>query len=70
MSKPTRTPALTDDSFMPFGKYKGRTMAEVPVSYLHWFWWESQGEPLHPVMGYIRNNLHALKQEKPDLLWD
>ena len=28
---------LTDDSIMPFGKYKGQKLGEVPDSYLRWF---------------------------------
>jgi len=28
---------LTDDSRMPFGKYKGRRLGEVPDDYWRWF---------------------------------
>lgn len=28
---------LDDDSIMPFGKFKGSRMEDVPASYLHWF---------------------------------
>lgn len=28
---------LTDDDRMPFGKYKGRLLINVPDSYLLWF---------------------------------
>lgn len=28
---------LHDDSIMPFGKYKGKRLGEVPDSYLLWF---------------------------------
>lgn len=28
--------AMYDEFTMPFGKYKGRPFAEVPVSYLQW----------------------------------
>lgn len=27
---------LTDDSIMPWGKYKGETLEDVPASYLLW----------------------------------
>lgn len=29
---------LTDTDPMPFGKYKGTPMQDVPASYLHWLW--------------------------------
>lgn len=29
---------LTDQSKMPFGKFKGKTLAEVPDSYLVWLY--------------------------------
>lgn len=58
---------LTDDSLMPFGKYKGIQMQDVPVQYLHWYWHNcdkktSLGE-------YIKDNLDALKMENKDLIW-
>jgi uncharacterized protein (DUF3820 family) len=67
---PARVKALTDDDLMPFGKYKGHPMREVEVGWLHWYFWEAQGNPLCPVMAYIRNNLTALKAEKRDLIWE
>jgi len=32
-----KTLLLNDDSPMPFGKYKGVTMANVPAEYLLWY---------------------------------
>ncbi|MEC7753833.1 MAG: DUF3820 family protein [Bacteroidota bacterium] len=29
---------MTDTDLMPFGKYKGTAMANVPDDYLMWFW--------------------------------
>lgn len=29
---------LTDQSKMPFGKYKGKTLAEIPDSYFIWLY--------------------------------
>ncbi len=57
---------LTDDSLMPFGKYKGQPMQDVPASYLHWFYHNgSDGN----VKDYIKENLDALKMEAKDLIW-
>lgn len=33
-----REPALTDTDRMPFGKYKGEPLSDVPASYLSWLW--------------------------------
>lgn len=33
---------LTDTDKMPFGKYKGREMANVPDGYLKWFWTDKE----------------------------
>ncbi len=56
---------------MPFGKYKGELMQDVPAAYLHWLWTQNQegssGDP--KVMDYIKRNLHALKKEYPDGIW-
>lgn len=59
---------LEDDSRMPFGKYKGTQMANVPASYLLWLW-EKQGstkpfgEASQAVQRYILDNLEALRME-------
>lgn len=62
---------LTDDSPMPFGKFKGKKMKEVPAEYLHWLW-SQPGKPDEnsPVANYIRKNLNALKKEHQDGIWD
>ncbi len=63
--------ALLDMSLMPFGKYVGLEMQEVPASYLHWLWINGKREDMRcPVAGYIRENLKALMQEHPDGIWD
>lgn len=59
---------LDDLSPMPFGKYKGYEMQEVPVKYLHWLWHDSDDRK-GPVFDYIRKNIVALKQENEDLIW-
>lgn len=57
---------LNDDSLMPFGKYKGLQMQEVPVEYLQWYYHNgSDGN----VKQYIRDSLDALKMENRDLIW-
>ena len=33
---------LNDYSKMPFGKWKGKEMANVPDDYLQWFWDENK----------------------------
>lgn len=55
---------------MPFGKYRGQPMQDVPASYLHWLWKEGKNDDLQcPVADYIRRNLNALKLEHKDGLW-
>jgi len=62
---------LTDIDTMPFGKYKGEQMQDVPASYLHWLWTEGsmKNDYASNVAAYIRENLEALKQEYPDGIW-
>jgi hypothetical protein len=51
---------LTDIDLMPFGKYKGMKMIDVPASYLLWFLENgSDGN----VKDYARDNKEALIQE-------
>lgn len=62
---------MKDTDPMPFGKYKGKPMSDVPVSYLHWLWNNGlMNEPNKPVHQYIKNNIDALQMEAPDLIWD
>lgn len=67
---------LQDTDLMPFGKYKGTPMQDVPASYLHWLWTQNNGRDQRtqmlrsdPVLDYIRRNLSALKQEHEDGIW-
>jgi uncharacterized protein (DUF3820 family) len=52
---------FTDQSPMPFGKYKGKSMVSVPADYLLWL------HDNHKVNGaikqYITDNLQVLKGE-------
>jgi uncharacterized protein (DUF3820 family) len=62
---------LTDTSPMPFGKYKGQPMSDVPASYLHWLWNKGHREDMNSSIGdYIRRMRPALEQENPDMIWD
>jgi len=62
-------PPLTDTSFMPFGKHKGKTMSDVPADYFHYLWHNGMRHEKSPVAEYIRANLDAFQMEKPDLIW-
>ena len=43
---------------MPFGKYKGRKIAQLPVSYLEWF--EREGFPSGK-LGMLLSTMHIIK---------
>jgi len=58
---------LTDLSPMPFGKYKGTPMQDVPASYLHFLW--TKGCDDLRIRKYIETSLTALSDENPDLIW-
>ena len=61
---------LNDTDKMPFGKYKGELMQDVPASYLHWLWSNGkEHDKLCPVADYIRRNKTELAQEHPDGIW-
>lgn len=52
---------MTDNDPMPFGKYKGEKMANVPASYLLWLYENSK--VYGDVKEYIEENINALKFE-------
>lgn len=64
---------LQDTDLMPFGKYRGQLMQDVPASYLHWLWTNPQNpmsrDKDNPVADYIRRNISSLKKEHPDGIW-
>lgn len=60
---------MTDLDLMPFGRFKGKKMQDVPVSYLHWLY-HVAADRNQPVIKYIEENLDALKLENPDLIWE
>lgn len=83
MPSDSRTPAADDMTEMSFGIHKGKSLQDVPASYLHWLWSSGFRELSRAVAGcppgmdgerlkianYIYNNLHRLKQEYKDGIW-
>lgn len=63
--QPTHEVALTDDSIIQFGKYRGTRLGNVPASYLLW-WWDQMGEG--PLAEYVWKNLSSLEQDAPDVI--
>ncbi len=62
---------LTDQSPMPFGKYKGRKMEDVPADYFHYLWTHGLDRDFSsPVHRYIRENMDALMKDHPDGIWE
>jgi len=62
---------MKDTDTMPFGKYKGTLMQDVPVNYLHWLWHQGlKTDKKSDLANYIRDSLDGLKLENPDLIWD
>lgn len=57
---------LTDSDLMPFGKYKGSKMEDVPASYLLWLWNDDVSHP--GVRAYIEDAMSALEKECPDTI--
>lgn len=61
---------LRDTDPMPFGKYKGTPMQDVPASYLHWLWSQDDfRQKGGSVCDYIESHIEALAQEYPDGIW-
>lgn len=52
---------FNDNSVMPFGKYKGKKMIEIPADYLIWL--HDQGCSNHQVKKYLNDNIDVLKTE-------
>lgn len=51
---------LTDESLMPWGKYKGNKMINVPASYLLWLY--ENNKCSGSVKDYIIENLDFMKR--------
>lgn len=60
-----------DSTKMPFGKYQGQVLSEIPASYFHWLWFngakDETGTPLH---SYIKRNISCFEKENGDLIWN
>jgi uncharacterized protein (DUF3820 family) len=52
---------FTDESIMPYGKYKGRKMANIPGDYLIWLF--ENNKCCYHVSKYIQDNMEVLKSE-------
>ena len=52
---------LEDYSPMPYGKYKGRPMEDVPASYLIWLVDNKRASPA--VKEYVKENMDVLMKE-------
>jgi uncharacterized protein (DUF3820 family) len=52
---------MTDNSTMPFGKYKGEKMANVPAKYLLWL--HKEGKCFGELRRYIEDNMDVLQDE-------
>ena len=51
----------TDTSIMPYGKYQGIAMANVPADYLMWL--RENGKCSRLVAAYIEENIDVLKKK-------
>jgi hypothetical protein len=69
---------LEDLDLMPFGRYKGTHMQDVPAGYFHYLWTNGMSDMKIPpeittdviaVADYIQRNLIALKKEHKDGIW-
>ena len=60
---------MKDTDLMPFGKYKGEQMEDVPADYLLWLKYDSKGKTIYigsdteKILLYIEDNLDVLNAE-------
>lgn len=52
---------LNDDSIMPFGKYKGEKLGDVPADYLLWLYENDRCD--RKVKSYVEENMDVIKIE-------
>lgn len=51
----------TDETEMPFGKHKGQKLANVPASYLLWWFDECKRDDWRDLQAYVKDNLQVLQ---------
>ena len=62
---------MTGEELMPYGKYQGTRMDDVPADYYFYLWKNGKRhDHIDPVGDYIRENLDALQLDYPDGIWD
>jgi uncharacterized protein (DUF3820 family) len=61
MGTATERHILTDESLMPYGKYKGLQMIKVPANHLIWLYENNRCSV--EVKEYVLDNLEVLKDE-------
>ena len=55
---------ITDNSLMPYGKYKGKKMANIPASYLLWMY---RNDKLFKALEvYVEENMDVLEKEEKE----
>jgi uncharacterized protein (DUF3820 family) len=52
---------MDDNSIMPFGKYQGKKLVNVPSAYLKWLW--EKKLCVGPLKEYIKDNLEVIEQQ-------
>ncbi len=52
---------MTDETPMPYGKYKGKQMADVPADYLLWLY--ENNKCTGGIRAYIIENLEVIKNQ-------
>ena len=52
---------MNDKSIMPWGKWKGRQMADIPADYLLWLY--ENNKAAGEVLQYIRENIEVLRHQ-------
>lgn len=57
---------ITDNSLMPYGKYKGKKMANLPASYLLWMY--RKDKLFKALEVYVEENMDALEKEEKEEL--
>ena len=54
----------SDDDIMPFGKYKGERLGDVPADYLIWFAEQDWCEQWPDLVDYVNRNMDLLERER------